>query len=94
MCCIQCNLKLVQVCQGPLKLRANNLWAVAESENFLKGAKPNVSLYYDSFNSLYKWNNKNLLLKRFTSIFLLTYTLNAPKINDLYMIKKSILKGK
>ena len=67
---------------------------MAESENFLKGAMPNVSLYSDSFNSLYKWNNQNLLLKRFTSIFLLTYTLNAPKINDLYMIKKSILKGK
>ena len=67
---------------------------MAESKNFLKGAKPNVSLYYDSFNSLYKWNNKNLLLKRFTSIFLLTYTLNAPKINDLYMIKKVNIKRK
>ena len=67
---------------------------MTESENFLKGARLNISLYSDCFNSLYKGNNKNLLLKRFTSIFLLTYTLNAPKINDLYMIKKSILKEK
>ena len=39
---------------------------------------------------------QNLLLKRFTYIFLLTYTLNASKINNLYsyMIKKSILKRK
>ena len=44
--------------------------------------------------ALFLENNKNLLLKRFTYIFLLAYTLNAPKINDLYMTKKSILKGK
>ena len=43
---------------------------------------------------LFLKNNKNILLKRFTYIFLLTYTLNAPKINDLYMTKKSILKEK
>ena len=29
-----------------------------------------------------------------THFFLLTYTLNAHKINDLYRKKKSILKGK
>ena len=40
--------------------------------------------------TLFLENNKNLLLKRFTYIFLLTYTLNANKINE----KKSILKGK
>ena len=36
----------------------------------------------------------NLLPKKFTYIFLLTYTLNASKINYVYMTKKSILKGK
>jgi len=30
-------------------------------------------------------NNKNILLKKFTYIFLLKYTLNTPKINDLYI---------
>ena len=44
--------------------------------------------------SLFFKNNKELLLKRFTYIFLLSYTLNAPKINDLYITKKSILKKK
>ena len=44
--------------------------------------------------ALFLENNKNLLLKRFTYIFLFTYSLNAPKVNDLYMTKKSILKGK
>ena len=44
--------------------------------------------------TLFLENNKNLLLKRFTYIFLLTYSLNAPNINDLYMTKNSILKGK
>ena len=44
--------------------------------------------------TLFLKNNKNILLKRFTYIFLLTYTLNTSKINDLYMTKKSILKGK
>ena len=39
--------------------------------------------------TLFLENNKNLLLKRFTYMFLLTYNLNAPKINDLYMTKKS-----
>ena len=37
-------------------------------------------------------NNKNILQNIFTYIFILTYTLNAPKINDLYMTKKVILK--
>ena len=37
--------------------------------------------------ALFLENNKNLLLKRFTYIFLFTYSLNAPKINDLYMTK-------
>ena len=44
--------------------------------------------------SLFFKNNKELLLKRFTYIFLLSYTLNAPKINDLYITKKSISKKK
>ena len=44
--------------------------------------------------TLFWKNNKNILLKKFTSIFLFTYTLNAPKINNLYMTKKTILKGK
>ena len=44
--------------------------------------------------ALFLENNKNLLLKRFTYIFLFTYSLNAPKVNDLYMTKNSILKGK
>ena len=44
--------------------------------------------------SLFFKNNKELLLKRFTYIFLLSYTLNAPKINDLYITKKSLLKKK
>ena len=56
--------------------------------------------------TLFLENNKNILLKRFNYIFLLTYTLNAPKINDLLLIydkkvnialwkkKKSILRGK
>ena len=39
-------------------------------------------------------NNKNILQNIFTYIFILTYTLNAPKINDLYMTKKVILKKK
>ena len=39
-------------------------------------------------------NNKNILQNIFTYIFILTYTLNAPKINDLYMTKKAILKKK
>ena len=43
---------------------------------------------------LFLKNNKNLLLNRFTYIFLLTYTLNTPKINDLCMTKKAIIKGK
>ena len=37
-----------------------------------------------------KKKNINLLLKRFTYLFLLTYPLNAP--NDLYMTKKSMLR--
>ena len=40
--------------------------------------------------TLFLENNKNILLKRFTYIFLLTYILNTPKINDLYMTKKKI----
>ena len=36
--------------------------------------------------TLFLENNKNILLKRFNYIFLLTYTLNAPKINDLLLI--------
>ena len=39
-------------------------------------------------------NNKNILQNIFTYIFILTYTLNAPKINDLCMTKKVILKKK
>ena len=39
-------------------------------------------------------NNKNILQNIFIYIFILTYTLNAPKINDLYMTKKAILKKK
>ena len=50
--------------------------------------------FYINGMTLFLKKNKNILLKRFTYIFLLTYTLNAPKINDLYMTKKSILKGK
>ena len=42
--------------------------------------------------TLFLKKNKNILLKRFTYTFLLTYILNASKINDLYMTKKSILK--
>ena len=42
--------------------------------------------------TLFLKKNKNILLKRFTYIFLLTYILNASKINDLYMTEKSILK--
>ena len=37
--------------------------------------------------TLFLENNKNLLLNRFSYIFILTYILNAPKINDLYMTK-------
>ena len=37
-------------------------------------------------------NNKTILQNIFSYIFILTYTLNAPKINDLYMTKKAILK--
>ena len=39
--------------------------------------------------TLFLENNKNLLLNRFSYIFILTYILNAPKINDLYMTKQS-----
>ena len=35
--------------------------------------------------TLFLENNKNLLLKKFTYIYLLKYTLNTPKINDLYI---------
>ena len=35
--------------------------------------------------TLFLENNKNLLLKKFTYIFLLKYTLNTPKINDLHI---------
>ena len=44
--------------------------------------------------TLFLENNKNILLKRFTFIFLLTYILNTPKINDLYMKKKINIKRK
>ena len=43
---------------------------------------------------LFLKNKKNILLKRFTYIFLLIYTLSAPKINDLYMTKKISIKRK
>ena len=49
---------------------------------------------YIMYISLFLKNNKNLLQNIFTYIFLLTYTLNALKINDLYMTKKSIFKKK
>ena len=49
-------------------------------------------LIYTDF--IFEKQKKKNLLKRFTYIFLLIYTLNAPKINDLYMTKKVILKKK
>ena len=55
-----------------------------------------LTLYLNAYDFLF-WKQKTFLLKRFTYIFLLTYILNAPKINDLYMTKKkkkSTLKGK
>ena len=54
-----------------------------------------LTLYMNAYDFIYG-KQQNLLLKRFTYIFLLTYTLNASKINNLYsyMIKKSILKRK
>ena len=70
------------------------------SENFLK--RPNqmylcilvtLTLYIMRITLILK-NNKNILQNIFTYIFILTYTLNAPKINDLYMTKKAILKKK
>ena len=35
--------------------------------------------------TLFLENNKNLLLKKFAYIFLLKYTSNTPKINDLFI---------
>ena len=48
-----------------------------------------LTLYMNAYNFIYG-KQQNLLLKRFTYIFLLTYTLNSPKIND----KKSNIKRK
>ena len=73
---------------------------MVELENFLKGLSqmyhciPVALTLYIMYISLFLKNNKNLLQNINTYIFLLTYTLNALKINDLYMTKKSILKKK
>ena len=48
----------------------------------------------NAYNFILEKQQKYFAKEIYLYIFLFTYTLNAPKINNLYMTKKSILKGK
>ena len=54
-----------------------------------------LTLYINSYDFIFGKQQKSFAKEIYLYIyFLLTYILNALKINDLYMTKKSILKGK
>ena len=74
---------------------------MAVPENFLKWANQiyhcillTLTLYINVYNFILEKQQKSFAKEIYLYIFLFTYTLNAPKINNLYMTKKSILKGK